>query len=259
MPGIVLTKAFLIIGVVGSSLTALRLLWSGLYKRYPVFTLYIALVAVDSVWPVFINQKSILYARLWTFTEPLLHVFSVFCVLELYRMMLERYRGLYSLGRWVMYGASILSVGISILMLLPRIAPAMHQATNYLGYAFAFNRGVDFALTVFILMTLIFLSQYPITLSRNLVVHASLLSAYFLSRGTYLLVRHAIWRYSTPGLDLVFSGIVAACTIAWFLLLTREGEEIKATRPIRFSPEYEARVLHNLDALNQILLKSGRH
>lgn len=257
MSGTLLTKAFLVIGLVGCLLTASRLLWSGLSRRYPVFTLYIILVGLDSVWPVLIPQKSILYARLWTFTEPSLHVFSIFCVLELYRLMLERYKGLYSLGRWVMYGASALSVVISILMLLPRITPAMRQATIYIGYAAAFNRGVDFSLTIFILLILIFLSQYPITLSRNLVAHASVFSIYFLSRGTYVLVRTAIWRYSTPTLDLVFSGIVAACTIAWFFLLTPKGEETKANR-IRFSPEYEARVLQKLDALNQVLLKSSR-
>lgn len=257
MPGIVFTKAFLIISVVGCVLTALRLLWSGLYKRYPAFTLYISLLAVDGIWPVVIPQKSIIYARVWTFSAPTLRFFSIFCVLELYRLMLERYKGLYSLGRWVMYIASTLSVVISLLMLLPRIPPSTPQATKYITYAFAFNRGVDFSLTIFILLTLVFLSRYPITLSRNIVVHASLLSVYFLSRGTYLLVRRAMPRSSMPTLDLAFSGIVALCTIAWLFLLTPRGEEVKASRP-RFSPEYEARALQKLEALNQVLLKSGR-
>lgn len=257
MPGIVLTKAFLIAGTVGCSLTALKLFASGLSKRYPVFTWYLVFVALDSLWPVLISQKTTLYARLWTFTEPSLRILSIFCILELYRLMLERYKGLYSLGRWVMYGASLLSAVISILLLLPQIPPAMPQPTRYIGYAFAFNRGVDFSLTIFILLTLAFLSQYPITLSRNLVVHASLFSIYFISRGTYLLVRRAIWKSTAPTLDLVFAGIVAACTIAWFFLLSPKGEEVKASR-LRFSPEYEARVLQKLDALNEVLLKSAR-
>ncbi|HUK18420.1 MAG TPA: hypothetical protein VLW65_18480, partial [Bryobacteraceae bacterium] len=184
-------------------------------------------------------------------------VFCVFGVLELYRLMLERYRGLYSLGRWVMYGASLISVAVSILMLLPRITPAMAQKSVYLGYAYAFNRGVDFSLTIFILLILVFISQYPVSLSRNMVVHASLYSIYFLSSGTYSLVRRAIGGGSANVLNLVFSGIVAACTLAWFVLLTPKGEEAKAAR-IHFSPDYEARVLGKLEALNQIMLKSAK-
>lgn len=252
-----LTKIFLAVSVVGCSLTVIRLFSTGLYRRYFVFTCYFLFLAVDGIWPLILPQASDLYAYCWIVTEPALRIFCVFGVLELYRLVLERYKGLYSLGRWVMYGATLISVVISVLLLLPKITPAMQQSTRYLGYASSFNRGVDFMLTIFIFLTLLFLSQYPITLSRNLIVHACLYSTYFLSRGSYLLVRRAIWKNSTPTLDLVFSGIVAACTVAWFLLLTPKGEEVKAKR-LRFSAEYEAQVLEKLEALNQVMLKSAK-
>jgi hypothetical protein len=257
MPSTAITRLLLVITLAGCSLTVLRLFWSGLFRRYPAFTAFFAFRAVDHIWPLFLPQKSALYAWFWIVTEPLLRVFCVFAVLELYRLMLERYKGLYSLGRWVLYGVSAISVVVSLLMLLPQISPAMHQRTAYLGYAWGFDRGVDFTLTIFILLSLAFISQYPISLSRNLVVHAALYSVFFLSSGTYALVRRAVWRHSAPVLDLVFSGVVAACTLAWFLLLSPKGEGAKAAR-IRFSPEYEARVLEKLDALNQVLIKSAR-
>ena len=257
MSSVGLTRALLVLSALGCALTVVRLCASGLSTRYRIFTLYFVFTAMDQVWPTFFLPNSVAYFYLWIVTEPVSRVFCVFGVLELYRLMLERYRGLYSLGRWVMYGASLISVAVSILMLLPRITPAMAQKSVYLGYAYAFNRGVDFSLTIFILLILVFISQYPVSLSRNMVVHASLYSIYFLSSGTYSLVRRAIGGGSANVLNLVFSGIVAACTLAWFVLLTPKGEEAKAAR-IHFSPDYEARVLGKLEALNQIMLKSAK-
>jgi hypothetical protein len=257
MPSTTLIKIFSAASALGCLMSVARFSLSGLSRRYPAFTCFFAFLVVDSSFPVLLSQDSDLYFYVWIVAEPVLRVFCVFGVLELYRLMLERYKGLYSLGRWVMYGASIVSVAVSVLMLLPRITPALPQRSVYLGYVYAFNRGVDFSLTVFILLILLFLSQYPVVLSRNLVVHASLYSIYFLCSGTYSFVHRVVWNHSAPVLDTAFAGIVAACTIAWFFLLTPKGEEVKASR-IRFSPEYEARVLEKLDALNQVLLKSAR-
>ena len=256
MPSAAITRVFLITTTLGCCLTLLRLFSTDLWRRYRVFAAFFVFLAADYIWPVLLSQKSILYFYFWIITEPVTRIFCIFGVLELYRLMLERYKGLYSLGRWAMYSASAISVMVSVLMLLPRITPALTQQSRYLGYAYAFNRGVDFSLTVFILLILLFLSRYPVTLSRNLVAHASLYSIYFLSSGTYAFVRRAVWKNSAPTLDTAFAGIVAACTIAWFFLLSPKGEEVKASRH-RFSPEYEVRVLQKLDALNQVMLKSA--
>jgi hypothetical protein len=257
MPSALITRVFLAISILGCSLTVLRLLLSGLCRRYQVFTWFFAFRALYDLWPLLLPPKSDTYFYFFIITEPIIRLFCIFAVLELYRLALQRYKGLYTLGRWVMYGASLISVIVSVLMLLPHITPTMPQKSMYLGYAYGFNRGVDFSLTIFILLMLIFLSRYPITLSRNLVVHASLYSIYFLSSGTYGFVRRAIGGGSANTLNLVFSGIVAACTVAWFFLLTPEGEGVKAAR-IRFSPEYETRMLEKLDALNQMMLNSGK-
>lgn len=252
-----ITTALLALSAVGCGMTVVRLLLSKLYSRYKVFTFYFAFTAIANTLLVLFPSNSNPYLYIWATTEPISRIFCVLGVLELYRLMLEPYKGLYSMGRWVMYGASVLSVIISILLLLPHITPRMPQKSVHLGYVYAFNRGVDFTLTLFILLTLLFISQYPVSLSRNLLAHASLYSAYFLSSGTYALVRRWIGGGSASSLNLVFTAIVAACTVAWFFLLTPHGEHVKAVR-IHYSPEYEARVLQHLDTINQLLLKSSK-
>src|SRR5215469_16630183 len=144
MPSADITKIFLAVTTLGCSLTVVRLFWSGLSRRYPVFTLYFALLAADGVWPLLLRQDSDLYFDFWVCTAPLLRIVCIFGVLELYRLLLEPYKGLYSLGRWALYGVSGVSILVSGLMLLPHITPAMPPRSRYLGYALALNRGVDF-------------------------------------------------------------------------------------------------------------------
>jgi hypothetical protein len=250
-------KIVLAVTLLGNLLVVLRLGLSGLYKRYPAFTAFLAFRVVDEIPPLFVNQRSDAYAYLWIAMEPTLRIFCIFAVLEMYRLMLEQYKGVYTAGRWALYGASLISVIVSVLMLLARITPSLPQNTIYLGYGWAFIRGVDFSLTIFILLSLAFVSWCRIGLSRNLVVHATIYSVYFLSSGTYALVRKAIWNLSAPRLDLVFSSIVAGCTFAWFFLLSPKGEQAKVTRS-GLAPHYEARLLEKLEALNQMMLKSAK-
>jgi hypothetical protein len=56
----------------------------------------------------------------------------------------------------------------------------------------------------------------------------------------------------------VLAGIFSVCILAWFLLLSRKGEEIRVT-VARFSPEQEQLILSRLDALNQTLLRVSRN
>jgi hypothetical protein len=252
-----ITRLFLALAVAGCSLTEIRLLWSGLFRRYQLFTIFLGVLAGDSLYPLVVPQKSYTYFYIWIVTEPLLRILYVLVVLELVRLILQEYRGLYSLGRWVLYGASAAGVVISILMLLPHITPAMPQRTRHLGYIYGFDRGVDLSLVIIIVLMLVFLSRFPVTLSRNMVVHAALYSIYFLSGSLYGLVWKIFGLRTYTGLDTVFQGINAICTVGWLFLLSPKGETVPARR-IKFSVDYEVRALGRLDALNQTMLKIGK-
>jgi hypothetical protein len=257
MPSTTVTKVFLAISVCGCSLTVIRLLWSGLFRRYRFFTVFFVVLAGDLLYPIVLPQSSRTYFYIWVATEPLLRILYIFVVLELYRLILEQYKGLYSLGRWALYGSSSVGVAISILTLLPQFTPAMPQRTRLLSYVYGFDRGVDLSLVIIILLMLAFLSRFPVTLSRNMLLHAALCSIYFFSESLYGLVWKILGLKTYTWLDAVFQGASALCTVAWLFLLTQHGEEVPARR-IKFSPEYEARVLGELDALNQTLLKIGK-
>jgi hypothetical protein len=258
MSSVALVSLLKIVSLLGSALTALKLFKSGLYRRYRVFFAYFVFRLVNGMWPIFLDVKSPKYFYFWVLTEPVLWVFYILMVFELYRLVLENHKGLYTLGRWAMYIGIGLSVIISALSLLPRITPAMPQQSRIIGYFFAAERGIDLSLAIFILLILFFLSRYPVPLSRNVVVHAVVYSIYFLSNTLVFLLKSLFGLRQMDEVNLLLMCASSGCVVAWLVLLTPKGEKTR-TSAQRFGPEHEERVLQQLDSLNATLLKVSRN
>jgi len=257
MPGHALVLFFQIASLLGSGLTATKLLATGLHRRYPVFFSYFIFRVANGIWPFFFDVKSNAYSYLWAWTEPLILVFYVWVVLELCGLVLERHRGLYSLGRWAMGLGMVVSLTLSFLSLLPKITPAMPQRTRKLGYFYAADRGVTFCLAIFLLLMLFLLSRYPVPLSRNVILHATLYTVFFLSNTLNVILSSVFGLRLYTAVDTALMGVSTACALAWAFLLTPKGEEVRMTIP-HFGPEHEERLLYQLDSLNTTLLRAAR-
>lgn len=243
--------------LIGSVLMAAKLYHNGLWRKYVVFFAYFIFRVPNSAWPLVVNDESSAYLGLWLFTSPVCVIFYVLVVAELYRLILEKYRGLETMGRWAMYAATAVSVLISVLALLPHFTPAMPQRSKHVGYEIALERGIDFSLVVFILLLLVFLSRFPIPLSRNVVVHAAIFSLYFLTAALGSLL-HALWGINLSAeVNLFLSCTSLLCVGAWLLLLNPAGETVQAHLPL-FRSGDEERILRELDSANAALLRISR-
>src|SRR5580704_12474133 len=119
---------FQVVTILGSALTVLKLFTSGLYHRYRVFFLFfIFRIPVMTGGLVLSHMtglrggdgvRSWAYFYLFYYSEPFLIIGYILVVMELYRLVLERYKGLYTLGRWAMYGAVVISATVSVVTLL---------------------------------------------------------------------------------------------------------------------------------------------
>lgn len=252
-----LISFFQLLTLAGSVLTVLKLFWTGLHRRYRMFFLLFLFQIPNTLWPLFLNTQSNAYLHTWEATEPIAWLLYVLVVLELYRLVLENHKGLYSLGRWIMYAAVAVALSISILSLLPHFNPATPQPSRLLPYFFAAERAVELSLAIFIFLILLFLSRYPVPLSRNVLVHTGLYSVYFLSGTVGMLLLSVVGYEANVKINVFFTGISSVCAFAWFFLLTRKGEEGQATLPF-YSAEYERRALEQLDAINATLLRVSR-
>jgi hypothetical protein len=243
--------------VLGSATAAIKLYYCGLHRLYPFFFLYLVLHIPNTIWPLFLSRTSYTYQKVWIVTDPVFLILYVMLVIELYRLVLNKYRGLYTLGRWAVYGISAISVAISAISLIPKLTPELPQSTKVMGYVFALERGVNTSLAIFLILLLLFLSLFPIKLSRNVRVHALVYPLFFLSN-TFALLLRGLWglkRATELNIAMLAVSVVALAT--WTLLLSPAGEEV----PGVISPmpkAYEQRLLERLNSLNATLLRA-RH
>lgn len=243
--------------IAGALLTALRLYTTGLFRRYPVFFSYFVFKVPYNTCPLFLDMRSNTYMHYWVLTEPIAMAFYVLMVAELYRLVLEKYKGLSTVGRWAMYVCSIVSVAIAAISLIPRIRPQTPQASRIMGYMLAGERGIALSLTIFLILLLFFLTLFPVRLSRNVRVHALIFTVFFLSNTTALLVRALFGMTLAVEINTVVS-IISACSVfAWLIFLRPEGEEVPGPT-LYLGKDYEERVLNGLNSLNSTLLKVAR-
>jgi hypothetical protein len=250
-----LLSVFQVVISAAAGLIALRLYRSRLHRRYPALFSYMAFQAVYSLCPVVLDVRASAYFWSWTFAEPTQWALEILLVRELCHVVLERYRGLVSLGRWVMYIGVAVAALLSLLALLPHIRSTMPARSKVIGYWMAADRGISLSLVIFLLLMLLAVSRYPVRLSRNVILNAALFTFCFTCDSLGAVVRTVFDVRLSPSVNVILSGIAASCFVTWLSCLTPEGEHVHFDW-IRFAPEYEGHALARLDALNRALQKS---
>jgi hypothetical protein len=244
------------VSLLGAGLTGLKLFRSGLYRRYRFFFVYLVSLVPYGICLLVLDVHSGLYQKFWAVTAPLFWLLYILVVFELCGLILEKHKGLYTLGRWAMYLGVVVAVTLSVLSLVPHITPATPQESTIMGYILATERGVDFSLAIFILLILLFLSRYPVPLSRNVVVHSVVFSLFFLSNTLVMLLYSVFGLHVNSEINLFLMGICSACMVAWLVLLNAKGEKVRVST-LHFGRGDEERILHQLDSLNDTLLRAS--
>ena len=262
MPGAALVLTLQWVSLLGSLLTAVKLYRTGLYRRYRVFFAYFLFHVPIAAYPLIVDIKTPIYFYIWVFTEPLVWMFYVWVVLELCGLVLERHQGLYTLGRWAMYAGMAISVTLSVLSVMARFkaAPAQRSKSlskSIIGYFLAADRGVTFCLAIFLLLMLLLLSRYPVSLSRNVILHTTLYTIFFLSNTLSGILKTVFGVHLFTMIDTGLMGVSVVCILTWLIFLTPKGEEVRVNVP-HFAPEDEKRILLHFDALNSTLLRASR-
>src|ERR1700740_2788702 len=156
MTGAALSTLLQAIFLAGCGLTAGKLFVTGLYRRYPVFFLYFLFRIPVTIWTFSADLHSFSYFSIWKTDTALALIFYVLLVVELYRLVLERYRGVQTGGGWAMFASGGISCSISLLTFLPGMALLSLPSRTYRLFL-AVERAVDTALALFIILLLAFL------------------------------------------------------------------------------------------------------
>jgi len=247
-------NAGLLLTVLFAALAAARMRVSGLYTRYRLLFMYLIYLVPGGVWPLLLSPRSHAYFWFWIYTEPINWLFDILVVRELCGLVLERYRGLCSLGRWAMYGGMGLSAAISLASLLPRLSNTLTSRSQLLAVTVGMNRGVNFALALFLLLMLLLVSRYPMPISRNVILNAVLFTIVFFCN-TLAMLLHTVFDLSTGmHVDAVLTSLNALTLLVWFLALTPRGE-LPQIETRQGKSEHEAHLLAHLERLNAMVLR----
>lgn len=243
--------------IIANGIAAWRLYQLDLHRVYRFFFAYLVFAAVRSltlfVLPSGVSSDT--YAVVYLLTAPILWLFYVLVVLELYSLVLRNYPGIQSLGRWTLYGALVFSVTVSILALIPS---AGVESSRVLFWCLPVERGVVFSLVIFLLLILAFLSIYPVALCRNILVHCVVYSVFFLGISMMILIRNMVGYEITHLLNTVVLAMNLGCYAAWTFFLTREGERRITMLRQNWTPEDEQRLVDQLNSINTTLLRAAR-
>jgi len=257
MPRVSLVFVFVLASLIGVILTAVKIYSTGLYKRYRIFFAYLLFRIPYTVAGLVMNTSSNIYLYFWVLTIPITWAFYILVVRELCGLVLEQYAGLKTLGRWFMYVATVISLSLSVLSLLPRLTPATPQRSRILYYIIAIDRGVTLSLAIFLVLMIFLLSRYPVRLSRNVVTYVVVYTVFFLSSSMTMLLKSVFGLKIYSAIDSGFMALASACGFAWFWLLSEKGEEATVSLP-NMDSKQEEHLLSQLDSLNQTLLKAAK-
>ncbi len=255
MAGVIVSLRILIL--IGVALLGLRLYRSGLHRKYRVFSAYLVFWVCRSTVLLKLGVFTAAYAKVFIVTEPVLWLFYILLVLELYSLVLEHHRGLYTMGRWTLHIAVGISLLLSSLIYIPQ-SGGRYAKSFLLSFILQAERGIFFSLIVFLLLIIFVLSRYPISLSRNVIIHSLVYSIFFLTNTLGTLFLSVLGRHSADIVNLIAAIGSAACVAIWLLFLNARGEQVTMTSQPVWGRGDEERLVAQLNHLNTALMRATR-
>lgn len=242
---------------VASLLLLFKLLYTGLFRIYPKFTVFIAFQILRQSILAGFSIRSTIYGYLFFAMLPILWVLYVLVLLELFQAALGERQGIATFGRKFVISAMGIGATIGVSTLFLNLQEQKPQYVILENFVLA-DRVVESALVIFLLLLTAFLAYFPVTLHRNAKIHAAVLSFYFLAKTAVLSFR-SLFGVSV-GVEANVAGrlITTACLLCWISLLTKAGEQRVVHSNWISGAENEEKLLAQLDAINATLLKTAK-
>jgi hypothetical protein len=243
-----------------SGVAGIRLFRVGLARRYSVLFSFLCFHVARSLALLLcqlLPHPRTAYGLTWFATEPLMWILYILLTLDLYSLVLQDYKGLQTVGRWILF----IALPVAILVSGATVLPSWRSPTEKFPVVFYFalvDRGIMFSLLIFILLTLFFLSWYPISLSRNIVVHHVVYMVYLTAHTMAYLVRNVQGDTMNRATGIATLVTTLLCFSAWLFLLSPAGEMKKVVLRHQFTAEEERRLVDQLTAINSTLLRATR-
>lgn len=238
--------------VVALAALCLRVWWTGLYRVYSYFYIYLLIAFLQTAVEPFFPIRSALYLYIWMASEALAVSFYALVVLETYAIILRDLAGIASAARQYIKIAIMGAVIASLLLVGMEKTPATIPQ-----YFLVSERTIISSLLVFVLLSMVFLAYYPVPLNRNAISYSAGFAVYLLMKTITLFaanLRYYLWHQ----IDTVLLAFSAACLLFWLFSLSPTGETKTVVVGHRWNIEDEKRLVSRLKAINESLLRTAK-
>lgn len=227
------TNLFWYSSVAVQFLFCVHLLWTGLGKRHPVFTLYLGCAVVRSVAAFFLTAGfngalPMSYTYFWLFSEPVLLLLQIAVTLEVSSSLWKEYAPVTKPARSVLLIlllAAILFAAVPLKAELSRVGAIELKAV--MQFEFLAKRYISTVLALFLVFSaLTFLVVIRNSLKSELLRHESMLALYFGIYSVAYFVVNMGWTRTT----LVNNYLLSALTIllvVWISVLRPQPELVR--------------------------------
>ena len=248
-------RNWLTIGQIVCSLLLLSKLYvSNLSDKYRYFSFLIGGETLRIIYMESLPRPSNLYGYSYYATAAVMWVLLVLVVLEFFQLVLKDHVGIATAGKKAVNWALMLSGAIAAITLLFDLQSRSTEAALLYNLTLL-ERMVTTSLFVLLICLILFASHFPIPVSRNLRVHASILAVYLGVRTAIFFIRLIFGLEMLATVNVALHVLSLATLIGWTVLLTPAGEIVHARKPASAS---EQRLLAQLEAINETLMRSAR-
>ena len=231
---------------------ALRVWKAKLHRTYPFFFDYLLLAVLQTVILASLPFDSHFYRYAWVATEALIVCFYALIVLELYSIVFRDLKGIATVSRRYIKAGLALAILISVLLLAFEKTPA-----GIVAACLIFERAIFSSLVIFVLLITIFLAYYPVPLHRNVIVYSIGYTIYFLLKAATRFIENFSHQWYGE-ISTISIGASTLCLLFWMLFLSKDGEIKTVVVGHQWSSVDEERLLSQLKAINQSLVRTGR-
>lgn len=246
------------LNILAAFVLVIRLFQLRLADAYKVFTAFIGFEVVSSgvVLLVFWHKLNIDYRTTWLTFKPISWLLYIWVVYAILRKIMLCQRGILSVSRKV-FAVCFASAGI-VGVLSARVEFVVARPDAPVKLALIVERGFCTVSLLLLCVTLVYLLWFPIEVTRNSALLCSGLMVYFAVKTALLLARD-IWSPDSVRLvSLILILISTACLAMWAVFLTQAGEYETVRPGHSWKPNEQERLLHQLEAINAVLLRSAK-
>jgi hypothetical protein len=232
-------------------------LWSQkLAGVYLFLTIFLSAEALQNIALLPIRPRSNLYGWVYVYSTPVIWIFAYLVVLELYRLILEDYPGIASVGRKAVTWCMGLAVIASIAYAIPDLRTTSGQFPVLRIYYIA-ERSTVLGLLLFLVLIQLFLIRYRLRLSPNRRVYATGYALYFGIGVAQDIIFTALGIRVIDSVTLWINAVAGAILLAGAALLASKGE-VRVQLESTDSSSDRARLQQQLTDINRLLSRAAR-